>query len=269
MSTLHLVTARDINAPPETATAAGLSVRDDLIVVAYIGRGLQKTQFFVHKSEKAFRFCPYWSEWRKNVTIVDDDFNVGRLLLDVGRQAKRVGYDPAELSISEANANVTVPVEKSLCENYLDWIERTNFLREVVIHAEEDPNSIAAMVRYFWESLRLPGGRRTLASPSDRPDAILAIINALAAEAITTERMHAEASSRRENELKEKRQLCADLEGKHVNSDLCAAMRKQQERYGYVRLMLLSRGGRLLNLPYEDALPLVAHHFAEFSPCPG
>jgi hypothetical protein len=265
-----------VNHPPEPTTpifpeadAAGIAFSNDLIAVAFIGSNLKHVQLFGHKSETAFQRCPYWSNWKKNVVMFEDNFNVGRVLFDVSKKVKHVGFDPSEIKVSEVSANKFVPVDKGhWAESTLGWVEIESYLREVLEHAEKDPDSIASMISYYWQGLRLTDGHKTLTRSADRIEPIMAIINALAAEWIACdESMKASDIASAETEARERK---AAEERECLRTEKRKARRTLLKQYanehrGKVRVRNL-RTGYILSLPYEGAFSLIELGGGEFAP---
>ncbi len=251
------------------ASAAGIAFSSELIAVAFIGQGLQHVQFFAHKNETAFQRCPYWSNWKKNVVLFDDGFNLSRVLLDVSKKVARVGFDSAEIKVTEAHGTKFVPVDKDQwAASTLAWIEKENYLLEVFDHANEDPDSIAAMVKYFWDGLRIVNGQKTFSRPADRIEPILAIVNALAAEQIgSDESLKASDIARSETVAAEGR---AAEEREALRIEKRDARRTVLKQYadthdGKVRVRNL-RTGYILSLRYEGAFSLIELGGGEFAP---
>lgn len=163
--------------PTPCSSYAGISVSEDMICVAFLER-LEAVRFYA--KESAFARCPYFSTWRKNITVFDAGFNLARLLLDVSREAETVAFSPDEVKIAEANGKKFTPIERASCAlRMLRLIQTNGLLSGVTWEAEQSRDSVSAMLKYFWDGLRVVDGRRTLAS-ADRVEPILAIIHALA-----------------------------------------------------------------------------------------
>jgi len=176
----------------EPPHAAGIAYSDDLACVAYLGRGLEMVEFFVSENEKAFSKCPYWPLWRKNCVVYKNgEFNFSRVLLDAGRKANHVGFDQKEIDV---NGDRYIPVDVDLwAPAMLRRIESGGVLTEVLGHSKKDPSSTAAMVVYFWDSLRVVDGEKTLYSATDPIEPIKAVVVALAAEEIHHEQAYGES----------------------------------------------------------------------------
>jgi hypothetical protein len=182
------------------ASTVGISSADDLVVFASVNDGLVRdVQWFAHESARAFRSCPYWEIWRKNVTLFKEGFNFNRALYDMARNAKWIAHDPVEVAFDVEDPPRLVPVSKAeteACVSRLDpyvlasFTDAPRFNRLTTIPGskpflERDPSSSGAMLRYYWESLRTVDGRKTLTGPLDRPDTIFAL-----ARALVVERLH-------------------------------------------------------------------------------
>lgn len=177
-----------VNPSPRTSYA-GISVSEDLVCVAFLER-LEEVQFY--GKESAFAKCPYWPLWRKNVTLFDGAFNLGRLLLDLSREAETVAFSPDEVKITETNGKKFVPIDRaSAAPRTLRLIETNGLLSGVAFEAEQRPDTISAMLLYFWQGLRVVDGRRTLAS-SDRVEPVLSVVCALAAKTYVDDKKTAE-----------------------------------------------------------------------------
>jgi hypothetical protein len=251
------------------ASAAGIAFSSELIAVAFIGQGLQHVQLFAHKNETAFQRCPYWSNWKKNVVMFDDGFNFSRVLLDVSKKVARVGFDSSEIKVTEAHGTKFVPVDKDQwATSTLAWIEKENYLLEVFDHANEDPDSIAAMVKYFWAGLRIVNGQKTFSRPADRIEPILAIVNALAAAQIGCEESLKASDIARLETVAAERKAAAEREALRIEKrDARRTVLKQyaNEHGGRVRVRNL-RTGYILSLPYEGAFSLIELGGGEFAP---
>lgn len=189
------------------ASAAGISVSDDLIVVAYIGwRTLTRMQFFSNKNRSAWKACPYFELFQKRLIEFDNDFPRGRVLLDAATQSGLVGFNPEEVTVTEKGGAKFVPVPaegRHSPEEILAWLSRENVLhnfftlpkageaakpRNVFAVADEVTDSPEAMVRYFWNSLRTVNGHKTFKAALGRAEPIRAVVYALAAESIASEK---------------------------------------------------------------------------------
>ncbi|MGB7435075.1 MAG: hypothetical protein WBR26_02425 [Candidatus Acidiferrum sp.] len=244
--------------------SAGVAFNEDMACVAYVTRGLQTVEFFVNENEKSFAKCPYWPYWKKNCVMFKGDFNFSRVLLDTGRKARRVGFDDKEIAVT-GEKYVPVPVDK-WAPSTLPFIGDM-FMPEISEHAAKDPSSVAAMVKYFWDSLRIVDGKKVLTSPSDPVEPIKAILLAAAAETIDINRIFADSERRisEERELKQK----ADEERERVRlakrEALLGAMRAYNEEHGYVLIRMLSNNFQR-KLTFKAAVSLIDLHAAEFHP---
>ena len=182
------------------ANAAGISVSDDLIVVAYISyRTFLRLQFFSHKDGRAFKRCPYYHLFLKHIIPFEDEFPRGRILLDAATQARCVGFNPEEMVVSEKSGSKFIAVPTTSLESMVARLGREDGIRQfftppktgevakprnVFVHAREFPESIEAMIAYYWSGLRTVNGQKTLIGAADRTEPIRAIVYALAAESI-------------------------------------------------------------------------------------
>jgi hypothetical protein len=166
---------------------AGISVADDLVVVAYLNHvdRLRDVRFFAHESLKAFRACPYINDWKRFVTLYGDKFNLARILEDALRESTRLGFDPSEVTFKNGDSRVVeVPKSESPKLDRLLRYVQDGFFGEVWGIAEEKRESLSAMLKYYWDSLRSAGEYKVLSGPTDRTEPIRAILNALYAAGI-------------------------------------------------------------------------------------
>jgi hypothetical protein len=251
------------------ASSAGIAFSSDLVAIAFIEGGLQTVKLFAHSDGSAFARCPYWQQWRKHVVTFEDGWNFSRILLDVSKAVSHIGFDSGEVKITEAHGTKFVPVNKDVwTPSTLAWMEKTNYLGEVFEHADEAPDSIAAMVKYFWDGLRIVDGQKTSSRPADRIEPICAIVNALAAESIAFEEsLKTSAIARSETEAAERK---AAEERKALQTEKRETRRILLKRYanehcGKVRVRNF-RTGYILSLPFEGAFSFIELGGGEFAP---
>ena len=252
-------------AEAENCDAAGVAYSDDLACVAYVSRGLQKVEFFVNENEKSFRKCPYWPNWKRNCTMFKQgEFNFSRVLLDSGRKAALVGFDAKEIKVT---GDKYIPVDVNLWAPSILAFIQDIFLREIFEHAAKDPTSVAAMVKYFWDSLRIMDGKKVLTSPSDPGEPIKAIVLALASERIDRDRVNAEFNRLQTDERDAKKKQAEERERERLQkrNALLKEMRKYEREHGYVRVRILSNHF-VRQLQYTAAMSLIDMRAAEFYP---
>jgi hypothetical protein len=251
------------------ASSAGIAFSSDLVAIAFIEGGLQTVKLFAHSDGSAFARCPYWQQWRKHVLLFEDGWNFSRILLDVSKAASRVGFDPGEVKITETYGTKFMPVAKAIwATSMLAWMEKDDYLREVLNIADRNPENDAAMLKYYWDGLRLEDGHRTFKRPADRIEPILAIVNALAAESMANEEsMKAIDIARSESKARD-RKAAEEREALRVEKrEARRTLLKQysDEHGGKVRVRNL-RTGYIMSLPYEGAFSLIELGGGEFAP---
>jgi hypothetical protein len=168
------------------AEALGLSVAEDMLVLAFLDRNtLRNVQIFAHESGRAFRSCPYWPQWQKVVTLYGDNLDelLPRIIEDAIKGVGIVGFDPAQIKLRATAGNVfEVPKKSSLLDEVLTAMEENDFIGSFYTDPTDKEAKIkSTLLKFFWDSLRSKDGKKSWKQPIDRIDPIYALANGLAA----------------------------------------------------------------------------------------
>jgi hypothetical protein len=167
------------------ALSLGISVRRDMIVLALVGdRCLQNVEYFIHKSGHAMKACPYYENFRDEMNIYGEDFNVSRVLQDAIRNVEIVGFDPSEIKLSSKTNNLFTITkdEPQLTDSLSCDLSDTHFLSVMSGSTDTAMQKRAQITQYFWDSLRADSdGNKKWTEPSDRLDPMLAVARAYTA----------------------------------------------------------------------------------------
>jgi hypothetical protein len=156
----------NINPTFQQAGALGISIKRDLIVLAFLGdECLSDVHIAAHKSEHAFKDCPYLAEFRDEILWYDQTFNSARLVSDASAAAQIVGFNPSELKLSGNDKFCPV------ADDALPGVVPESFLHVMAGSTDAGIKRRSQIVRYYQAS---DNGK-------DRPDVMQAISRAYAA----------------------------------------------------------------------------------------